>query len=112
MALILAILSTLSLIPTGMTLTASVIDRHRRQLAGINGELAALARQSVNRELLRVLKHGLLIAAIWLSYFDNRQPWINPTVCWLLAVTSIYELVFRHRLESRITRRRMLRVQT
>lgn len=115
MLMALAIISTLSVIPTLINLITALKDRRARARSRENGELAALAREAVIQESLRVLIHVLLASGIWSlpeatpfrTLISTPVPSLIMISCWLTAFSSMLSLHFRRQREARYRRKEM-----
>jgi hypothetical protein len=105
---------------TALTLRESLLDRRALIKAGVNGLRHHLVNQDIRHELLRLLKHLILAAAIVLailrmeglgavSQLANALRIRNiaiVTVSLLMSINSLMDLRGRHRIRELRTLRR------
>jgi hypothetical protein len=105
---------------TALTLRESLLDRRALIKAGVNGLRRHLVNQDIRHELLRLVKHLILAAAIVLailrmeglgavSQLANALRIRNiaiVTVSLLMSINSLMDLRGRHRIRELRTRRR------
>src|SRR3954464_1054309 len=100
--MVLAILSTVSMLATILTLAQAVSDVRERRRLGVNGTLSMLARQSVWIESLRIFKHVALAVSVWCYVLKCPQPWLNTLTCLTLGGTSLLTRHFRSQAERKV----------
>jgi hypothetical protein len=101
--MILAILSTVTVLATLWTLATAIRDRRQWVRSRcVTAAEALIGVQAVVIESLRLVKHCLLIASVWTAVMGNPQPWLATTTALILGGTSLLTRYFRRQTQRRI----------